>query len=115
MAHQFLLLFRGGDPARAGFSPHTAMKHWADWVASLRHDSRFVHGEPVHGSEGRVLRSEGAVTRGCIGAPDAAVTGYLALQADSLDQAQSLAADCPALLHGGTVEVRPIFVVNGGA
>ena len=62
-----------------------------------------MHGEPLQGSEGRVLRSEGAVT------------GYLALQADSLDQAQSLAADCPALLHGGTVEVRPLFVVNGRA
>ncbi len=113
MPHQYLLLFRGGDPARAGFSPHSAMKHWADWVTALKHDGRFVHGEPLQGDEGRVLGSEGAVRRGCVGAPDGAVTGYLAVHADSLDHAQTLAADCPALLHGGTVEVRPMFVVNG--
>lgn len=113
MSRQFLLLFRGGDPARAGFSPHTAMTQWGDWIAALRRRGRFVHGEPLQGHDGRVLRAESPPAAGCVDGPDAAVSGYLAVQADDIDAAQALAADCPVLLHGGSVEVRPVFVVNG--
>lgn len=113
MPQQFLLLFRGGDPARAGFSPHTAMKQWGDWVASLKHSGRFVHGEPLQGPQGCVLAGEGRVTRGSVGGDEERVNGYLAVRAPDLDAAQTLAQDCPVLLHGGTVEIRPAFVVNG--
>lgn len=113
MDSQFLLLFRGGDPARAGFSPHTAMQQWGSWVAELKSQGRFVHGEPLQGAEGCVLAPEGAVRAGAVGAPAEAVSGYMAVRAESLTAAQAVAQGCPVLLHGGTVEIRPMFVVNG--
>jgi hypothetical protein len=115
MESQFLFLFRGGDPARAGFSPHSALQQWGSWVAELRGSGRFVHGEPLRGDEGRVLAPEGRASQGCVGSAGDAVSGYLAVRAESIDAAQSLAAGCPVLLHGGTVEIRPMFVVNGKA
>ena len=113
MDSQFLLLFRGADPARVGFSPHTAMQQWGGWVAELKGQGRFVHGEPLQGPEGCVLAPEGGVRAGAIGSPAEAVNGYMAVRAESLAAAQAVARGCPALLHGGTVEIRPMFVVNG--
>ena len=113
MESQFLFLFRGGDPARAGFSPQTSMQQWGGWVAGLKGQGRFVHGEPLRGPEGCVLAPEGRVSAGAVGTAAEAVSGYMAVRAESLAAAQALAQDCPALLHGGTVEIRPMFVVNG--
>lgn len=111
MDQQFLLLFRGGDPARAGFSPHTAIKQWGDWVAALRRDGVFVHGEPLQPDGGCLVAPDGST--GPPGAAEVAVTGYLALKAPTLAAARALTAGCPTLLHGGSVEIRPAFVVNG--
>jgi hypothetical protein len=113
MDSRFLFLFRGGDPARSGFSPHTAMQQWGDWVAALKGGGSFVHGEPLRGPEGYVLAAEGRARPAPLGSVDEAVNGYMAVRAESLEAARALAQGCPVLLHGGLVEIRPMFVVNG--
>ena len=35
------------------------------------------------------------------------LAGYFVVRADSLEDAERIAADCPHLAHGGTVSVRP--------
>lgn len=111
MDQQFLLLFRGGDPARAGFLPHTAMKQWGDWVAALKRDGVFVHGEPLRPDGGCLVAPDGSSD--AVDAPEVAVTGYMAIKAPTLAAARALTAGCPTLLHGGSVEIRSAFVVNG--
>jgi hypothetical protein len=110
---QFLLLFRGGDPGSAGVPAEAARQQWARWVGELRRDGAFVHGEPLQGPAGTLL-GPGKRRLSALGdAPVQAVSGYLAVRAADLDAAERLAAGCPVLEHGGMVEVRPSWVVNG--
>ena len=113
--NQFLLLFHGGDPAAAGFSPEQAMRQWGAWMGDLRARGAFVHGEPLQGPTGVVLHPGGRRDEAIPGAPKGAVAGYLALRAADLAAAEALARDCPVLGHGGSVEIRPSWVMNGSA
>ncbi len=113
--NQYLLLFRGGDPVAAGFTPEQAMQQWSAWIAGLREQGAFVHGEPLQDSTGLWLHPGGRREDAVPGAPQAAVSGYLALRATDLAAAEALARACPVLGHGGSVEVRASWVMNGGA
>lgn len=113
--NQFLLLFRGGDPAAAGLTPDQAMQQWGAWIGDLRSRGAFVHGEPLQGPTGLVLHPGGRRDDAVPGAPQTAVAGYLALRAADLAAAETLARGCPVLAHGGSVEVRPSWVMNGSA
>jgi len=113
--NQYLLLFRGGDPATAGLAPEQAMQQWGAWIAGLRERGAFVHGEPLQGPTGLVLQPGGGRSETLPGAPQAAISGYLALRAADLAGAEVLARACPVLGHGGSVEVRASWVMNGSA
>lgn len=113
MTPQYLLLFRGGDPAAAGIDPNNAMQQWGQWLAQLKAAGQFVHGEPLQGPSGCMLHADGTVTDGPPDAAAAIVSGYMALRAADLNTAQSIARDCPVLAHGGAVEIRPMWVMNG--
>lgn len=111
--NQYLLLFRGGDPAAAGLSAEQSMQQWGAWIGGLRAAGAFVHGEPLQGPTGVVLHPGGRRDEAVPGAPQAGVSGYLALRAADLAAAEALARECPVLGHGGSVEVRPSWVMNG--
>lgn len=113
--NQYLLLFRGGDPVAAGLAPEQSMQQWGAWIAGLREQGAFVHGEPLQGPAGLVLHPGGRREEAVPGAPLAAVSGYLALRAADLAAAEALARGCPVLGHGGSVEVRASWVMNGSA
>lgn len=113
--NQYLLLFRGGDPGAAGVGPEQSMQQWASWIGALCTAGAFVHGEPLQGPAGVVLHPGGRRDDVVPGAPQAAVSGYLALRAADLAAAEAMARDCPVLGHGGSVEIRPSWVMNGSA
>lgn len=113
--NQYLLLFRGGDPVAAGLAPEQAMQQWGAWIAALRAQGAFVHGEPLQGPAGVLLQPDGRRDEAVPGAPQAAVSGYLALRAADLAAAETHARACPVLGHGGSVEVRASWVMNCAA
>jgi hypothetical protein len=60
-----------------------------------------------------VLRSPNKViTDGPFAEGKELVGGYFLVRADSLDEAARMAKDCPIFETGGSVEVRPIQVIN---
>jgi hypothetical protein len=77
-------------------------------VKELKGRGQFVGGEPL-GTGGRVLRTDGGPVRVTHYADQKGVlTGFFLIEAEDLDAAALIARDCPALLHGETVVVRPV-------
>jgi hypothetical protein len=60
----------------------------------------------VHG--GKIIDGRKVVTDGPFAESKEAIAGFLIMQADSLEHAVEIAADCPGLEYGQTVEVRAV-------
>lgn len=105
-----LLVFRGTQWHQE-LSPdeiQRVMSAWNDWFEGLRSEGKLVAGSPLE-NEGRVVSGKaGAVADGPFAESKEAIGGYFLLNVGSLDEAVEIAKRCPALLHGLTVEVRPI-------
>ena len=107
----FMYLFRSNPTAFRSMSPEQmqqAMKRWADWKNELDKNGHIkLAGERLDGG-GRVVRGKvKAVTDGPYVEVKDFVQGYLAIDANDLDQATELAKGCPILDIDGTVEIRP--------
>jgi hypothetical protein len=78
------------------------------WVRDLAATGAFVGGAPL-GGPARLLRSVGSeIVDGPWTQTTQVLTGYFLVEAADLAAATALARGCPALLHGETVEVRPV-------
>jgi hypothetical protein len=93
----YLFAYTGGSMAETPEAQAESMQAWGAWFGTL--GSAVVDGGAPFGPSTAVRsdRSTGATTTG--------LSGYSVIQADSLELAAKLAADCPILGNGGTVEV----------
>lgn len=81
---------------------------YGEWVEALRGKGAFVSGVSF-GGRSVLLRGEGgSVTESPWPAGKQVLTGYFVVEAADAAAAVALARGCPALLHGESVEVRPI-------
>lgn len=99
----FVLLYRGGGQPESDEARKAVMDAWTAWYGQL--GSAIKDGGNPFAETARHLRSDGSV--GDVKGNPA--TGYSILQADSLDDAASLAKGCPILNDGGDVEVYEVF------
>ncbi len=110
----YLVLLYGGPGSEPGMAPQEMqgiIEKYSAWAAKLRESGRFTGGNKLKDHEGRVLRAEGGKTRvldGPFSETKEVIGGYLAITADSYDDAVALARDCPHLAYGGTIEIREI-------
>jgi len=110
---EFIFLFRT-DPAEAREAmgtPERAQKSlevWMAWVASLEQAGHIANrGLPLeHG--GAVVKRDKMVTDGPFIEGKDMVLGFMVVRARDLAEASTLAAGCPMVAGGGSVEVRPI-------
>ncbi len=93
----FVLAYKGGSMAETPAAQEAAMKAWGDWFGTLGSSIVDV-GNPFGAST--AVQSDGSSAGATAG-----LSGYSVLQADSLELAAKLAAGCPVLAAGGTVEV----------
>jgi hypothetical protein len=108
---EYIFLFRGTDWHK-GLSPEEiqrVMDQWKAWFERLTNEGKVKAGHPleyagkvVSGKKGRV------VADGPFAESKEAIGGYFFLQVGSLDEAVTIAQDCPGLEYGAIVEVRPI-------
>lgn len=96
---KFVLVYRG-SPTYQG-SPD-AMEVWERWFQDLG-GQLFDRGNPVFD---RTVVGAGAA--------DTVLAGYSVVEADDLAAATKLAHSCPAVAHGGAVEVGVLTVLNRG-
>jgi hypothetical protein len=82
------------------------------YVKDLRDRGAFLGGEPI-GRGGRVLERPsgepaGEIRESAFMQETSVLTGFFLVEAPDLEAATTIARDCPALLHGESVIVRPV-------
>lgn len=107
-----MLLFRGPhwDKGLSADELQQAMDNVMSWFEGLNERGKIKAGQPL-GAEGRTISGTNGrlVVDGPFTETKEAVGGYLALQADSFDEAIEIARSMPTLRYGISVEVRPIL------
>jgi hypothetical protein len=111
---KFMLIFHGGQPA--GLSPEEIQAHmgkWYAWIQKLNKTEQYVSGEPlipggklVSGSAGKSV-TDGPYTEG-----KEVVGGFFIIKAKDLDEAVTIAKDCPNYDFGGSVQVRQVMKMD---
>ena len=106
-----LLLFRGTDWHK-NLSPEETQQvagQWKSWFDRLIAQGRAIAGNPLE-NEGVVVSGKNGrvVADGPFAESKEAIGGYFFLKVNTLDEAVSIARECPGLPHGAIVEVRPV-------
>jgi hypothetical protein len=113
----YVFLFRStfeGQQAAMG-TPEAAQKSLQTWLAWMRDLEAKGHlknpGQPLEPG-GKVVRKDKMITDGPYAEVKDLVLGYMVVSASDLNEASELAEGCPIVKGGGSVEVRPIRVMN---
>lgn len=99
---KFVFVYHGGNADASTASPDEIMAAWGAWFGSL--GAAIIDGGNPTG-QAKTVGAHGAVD----GGGSNPITGYSLIDAPSLAAAAALAAGCPVLKSGGTVEVAETF------
>jgi hypothetical protein len=109
---EFTYLFRGRQTSG---SPEERQKHMEKWVAWFKELGANGHmkdpGHPLEGT-GKVVGKGTIVKDGPFAEAKDVVAGYIVIEADDLPHAAEISKGCPILEVGGSVEVRPVQILN---
>lgn len=114
----YIFLYRSTDKAHqdAMGSPEKAqqsMKKWRAWMKDLEEKGHLKDfGQPLERAGKVVGGKNKTVTDGPYAETKDVVGGYSIVAARDVDQAAQLAAGCPVLEGGGSVEVRPVMLMK---
>jgi hypothetical protein len=107
----YMLLFRGTE-LRKSLSPEEMQKvseQWMAWFKRLTDEGKAVAGNPLE-REGKVVSGkERAVSDGPFAESKEAIGGYFLLDVATMNEALTIAKECPGLPYGIRVEVRPVL------
>ena len=111
---KFMLIFHGGQ--MNGASPEQMQDHmgkWMAWIDRLSKANQYVAGEPllpggklVSGKAGKTV-TDGPYTEG-----KEVVGGFFIINAKDLNDAVSIAQDCPDYDLGSSVQVRQVMKIE---
>lgn len=106
----YMLIFRGTDWYK-GLSPEQMQQvfdQWMTWFNGLKEDGRAIAGNPLE-KEGRIVSGKNrVVSDGPFAEAKETIGGYFLLNVKTMDEAVTIAKDCPGLPYGIRVEVRPV-------
>lgn len=111
-----MLLFRNQNNVEetyAAMSPEEMQEEldkWNTWIAGIAAQGKFVDSEALQPTGKIVIGSKRVVTDGPFIESKELVSGYLLLQAESMEEAIELSQGCPIYDHEGIVEVRQIQI-----
>jgi hypothetical protein len=113
---EFLLLYRNTTEARRRTigSPENARqttKKWRAWFDELDREGHLKSIGQRLEEQGKVVRPT-FVTDGPYAETKDLIGGYSLIEASDLEEAAKIAARCPVLENGGSVEVREVMQVN---
>ncbi len=113
--NQFLLIFRGGALTQKGVAPQQLQEQlakWGVWMAQLEKSGNLKGGSALENT-GRTIRGrKKAVTDGPFAEAKDLLSGYMLVLAKDQNQATQIALECPIYEYDGSVEVRPIHVME---
>ncbi len=108
---RYMLILKDSGDDWASYTPEQAqgmMQKYYDWSREIAEKGISLAGDPLT-EGGRVLAvRDGAVVDGPYTETKESIAGYYIIKAGDYDSAVEIAKGCPALLHGGIVEVREV-------
>ena len=110
---EFTFLFRGRDTSASPEQMQKNMEKWVAWFKELGEKGHIKYpGHPLEGT-GKVVRGkQKTVHDGPYAEAKDIVNGFTLIEAKDLSQAVELSKGCPILEIGGSVEVRPVQILN---
>ncbi|TGK84671.1 transcription initiation protein [Leptospira noumeaensis] len=88
------------------------MKQYQEWVNGIVAQKKFKGGTALS-TEGKVIQSNHIVTDGPFVETKESLAGFIIIQAESFEDAASIAKNCPILMgEGNSVEVRKIMSIH---
>jgi hypothetical protein len=102
----YVLIFQGGSMPETEEAQKAVMDAWTAWFTSIGAAVKDP-GNPFTPGAAKTISADGAVSEGGVGG----ASGYTILSADSLDEAVTLAKDCPVLAGGASIAVHETFAV----
>jgi len=112
---QYLLIVR----FKTDFKPATDstisvnIKHWQVYMGGLAQSGKIAVGYRPSGDGITISGTQKTTTNTPYTANNDVLSSILIINADDLNDAKTIAAKCPALELGGSVEVRPIMNTAG--
>jgi hypothetical protein len=83
-----------------------ALKQWGAWIEKFAKTGNILDGGDALLPTGKMVRPNGVVTDGPFPESKEVLGGYSVISADSYAHAVKIANECPAVLHGGSIEIR---------
>lgn len=80
---------------------------YSQWARDIAATGKYVTGKKL-ADEGLLLEPDGARVAVLPTAEQGVLAGYFVISATDLDEAASIAENCPHLRYGGTVSLRPM-------
>ena len=110
---EFALIFRVSDNGAATqLTPaqiQERMTVWSNWMGGIAARNQLVNGGSRLGLKGsKTVSANKSVTDGPYVEVKEFINGYVLIRANSVEEAVEIAKECPILLGGGKVEVRPL-------
>ena len=103
---EFVITYLGGNPPSTEEEGMQHMSKYRAWLSSLG-ESAVSPANPLGNTH--TVNSDGTVVEGS----KSSMSGYTIVAADSLDDAISIAKDCPFLDIGGSLEVSELMQMPG--
>ena len=86
-------------------------KQWADWMGSIAAQGKYAGGQRP-APEGKTISAGNVITDGPYAEVKEILMGTTILKVDTMEEAVEIAKGCPILSVGGTVEIRPLIIMN---
>ncbi len=96
----------GYQTPAAGAEHEARVAEYSAWARELAGAGRLVDGAELL-DQGVLLHRDRARADGVPASDEGRLAGYFVIRAASLEEAETIAADCPHLAYGGTVSLRP--------
>jgi hypothetical protein len=112
--NEFILFFRNTNWTQ-GLSPEQiqqVMGQWKGWYEGLSSQGKVKAGHPLE-REGKIVSGKNGrvVADGPFAESKEAVGGYFLLEVGSMEEAVTIAKNCPGLPYGCVVEVRQVAAI----
>jgi hypothetical protein len=112
---KFLFIYRRAKDKDVSKMPpeemQQMMQKWQAWLGEGLQKGWLLDKGNGLTQEGRVVQAKKVVLDGPFVESKEVVGGFSIVQADTIEAAAELAKGCPILLVGGSVEVRPFWVI----
>lgn len=107
---KYMFIFSGGDPSHLSPEEQQAhMQKWFAWVDQLTKEKRYIAGEALLPGGKRIAGKKKTITDGPFAESKEIVGGFFVVYANGIDEAVTMAKDCPDYELNGTVEVRQVM------